>query len=64
MNEDAGKIPLTIEVNSAFDTVTLKREIPLNVSTHDGSAVGKPALRLIVENPTATSFAFQVAMIL
>ena len=43
MNEDAGKIPLTIEVNSAINTVILKREIPLNVSTRDGSAVGKPA---------------------
>ena len=45
VNENDGKITLTVEVNSALNRViTLKKDISLNITTHDGSATGKPAL--------------------
>ena len=45
VNENDGKITLTVEVNSALNTViTLKKDILLNITTHDGSATDKPAL--------------------
>ena len=41
MNENDGRIPLDI-VN--YGTVTLKREVLLNISALDQTAVGKPVL--------------------
>ena len=38
MNENVSEISLTVEVSGA----TLKKEILLNITTRDGSAVGKP----------------------
>ncbi len=42
MNENLGEIQLPVEVNS--HGATLKKEISLNITTHDGSAVGRPTL--------------------
>ena len=38
MNENNGEIALTVEVSGAM----LKKEISLNITTRDGSAIGKP----------------------
>ena len=40
MNENLGEIQLPVEVNGA----TLKKDISLNIETHDGSAVGRPTI--------------------
>ena len=39
MNENGGEIALTVEVSGAM---SLKKEISLNITTRDGSAIGKP----------------------
>ena len=45
MNENDGEITLTVEVDNALSRgIMLKKEILLNITTHDGSAAGKPAL--------------------
>ena len=41
MNENLGEIQLPIEVNGA---IALKKEVSLNIETHDGSAVGRPTV--------------------
>ena len=38
MNENRGEIQIPVEVKGA---ISLKKEISLNITTHDGSAVGR-----------------------